>query len=88
MRILVTAGEPSGDLHGARIVTALRQRFPDAEIEAVGGPRMAAAGATLRRSIDGLSAIGLFEILTKIPAHWQLERQLISDFRSHRYDLV
>ena len=88
MRILVTAGEPSGDLHGARIVTALRQAFPAAEIEAVGGPRMAAAGARLRHSIDGLSAIGLIEILTKIPAHWQLERELVADFRRHRYDLV
>ena len=88
MRILVTAGEPSGDLHGARIVGALRRAFPDAEIEAVGGPRMAAAGARLRRSIDGLSAIGLIEILTKIPAHWRLERELIADFRRHRYDLI
>jgi len=49
---------------------------------------MAAAGAKLRRSIEGLSAIGLFEILTKIPAHWRLERQLVGDFRAHRYDLV
>ena len=88
MRILVMAGEPSGDLHGARIVSALRRAFPDAEIEAVGGPKMAAAGAHLRRSIDGLSAIGLIEILTKIPAHWQLERELVTDFRRHRYDLV
>ena len=84
----MTAGEPSGDLHGARIVTALRRSFPDAEIDAVGGPRMAAAGARLRRSIDGLSAIGLVEILSKIPAHWQLERELVADFRRHRYDLV
>ncbi len=88
VRILLTAGEPSGDLHGARVVTALRRLFPDAEIEAVGGPRMAAAGARLRRSIDGLSAIGLFEIVTKIPAHWRLERELVRDFRRHRYDLV
>lgn len=88
VRILVTAGEPSGDLHGARVVTALRDIFPDAEIEGVGGPRMAAAGARLRRSIDGLSAIGLIEILTKIPAHWRLERELVADFQRHRYDLV
>lgn len=88
MRILVTAGEPSGDLHGGRVVCALRRRFPDAAIDAVGGPRMAAAGAVMRRSIDGLSAMGLVEVLGKIPAHWRLERELIRDFRAHRYDLV
>jgi lipid-A-disaccharide synthase len=88
VRILVTAGEPSGDLHGARVVAALRRTWPLAEIEAVGGPRMAAAGAVLRRSIDGLSAIGLVEILSKIPAHLRLERELIRDFRRGRYDLV
>ncbi len=88
VRILVAAGEPSGDLHGARIVTELRRLLPAAEIEAVGGARMAAAGASIRRSIEGLSAIGLIEILTRIPAHWRLERELIRDFHAHRYDLI
>jgi lipid-A-disaccharide synthase len=88
MRVLVTAGEPSGDLHGARVITALRTRFPGVEIEAVGGPCMAATGAEMRGSIDGLSAIGLIEIITRIPAHWRLERLLEREFRAHRYDLV
>ncbi len=87
-RILVLAGEPSGDLHGGRVITALRARFPDATIEAVGGPRMAAAGATIRRSIDGLSAMGLVEILDKLPAHIQLLTALRRDFAAHRYDLI
>lgn len=87
MRILVAAGEPSGDLHGARVVSALRRTFPEADIEAVGGQRMAAAGARLRSSIAGLSTIGLIEIIGKIPAHWRLERELVAEFRHHRYDL-
>ncbi len=82
------AGEPSGDLHGGRVVTALRRRFPEAHIDAVGGPHIAAAGATIRQSIDALSAIGLVEILGRIPAHWRLGRELMADFRAHRYDLV
>jgi lipid-A-disaccharide synthase len=88
VRILVTAGEPSGDLHGGRVIAALRAHFPQAEIEAVGGPQMKAAGATMRRSIEGLSAIGLVEIVGKIPQHWRLERELVRAFRAHRYDLV
>jgi lipid-A-disaccharide synthase len=87
-RILVMAGEPSGDLHGARVVSALAELMPDAEIDAVGGPRMARAGATIRRSIDGLAAMGFVEILHKIPAHLGLLRRLRRDFAAHRYDLV
>ena len=49
-RIFLSAGEPSGDLHGARLVEALRARLPDAVIEGFGGPRMAAAGAKPRSS--------------------------------------
>jgi len=87
-RVLVLAGEPSGDLHAARVVSALAERMPDLEIEAVGGPRMARAGATIRRSIDGLSAMGFVEILHKLPAHWRLLRELRRQFRAGRYDLV
>jgi lipid-A-disaccharide synthase len=87
-RIFISAGEPSGDLHAAGIVRALRQRYPDATIEALGGPRMAQAGATLRYHIEGLAAFGVVEILTKLRAHYQLLQTLRHDFQAGRYDLV
>ena len=37
-RIFISAGEPSGDLHGAGVVRALQARYPNATIEALGGP--------------------------------------------------
>jgi lipid-A-disaccharide synthase len=87
-RIFVSAGEPSGDLHGAGVVQALRARHPDATIEALGGPRMAAAGAEIRYPMEGLAAFGLVEVVTKLRAHLRLLRALRADFRAHRYDLV
>lgn len=87
-RIFVSAGEPSGDLHGAGVVQALRARHPDATIEALGGPCMAAAGATIRYHMEGLSAFGLVEVVTKLGAHVRLLRALRADFRAGRYDLV
>ena len=87
-RIFVSAGEPSGDLHGAGVVQALRARHPDATIEALGGPRMAAAGAQIRYPMEGLAAFGLVEVVTKLRAHLRLLRALRADFRAHRYDLV
>lgn len=87
-RIFLSAGEPSGDLHGAGVVRALRERHPDAVIEVLGGPRMAAAGAVLRYPMEGLAAFGLVEVLTKLTAHWRLLRALRRDFAAGRYDLV
>ncbi|HUR95989.1 MAG TPA: lipid-A-disaccharide synthase [Gemmatimonadales bacterium] len=87
-RIFVSAGEPSGDLHGAGVVQALRTHYPGATIEALGGPRMEAAGATIRYPMAGLAAFGLVEVVTKLGAHLRLLRALRADFRSGRYDLV
>jgi len=87
-RIFISAGEPSGDLHGAGVVQALRARHPDAVIEALGGPRMAAAGAVIRYPMEGLAAFGLVEVVTKLGAHLRLLRALRAEFRTGRYDLV
>ena len=87
-RIWISAGEPSGDLHGARVVEALFERWPAATITACGGPRMAAAGATLGARMEELSAFGGVEILAKIPVHLRLFRRLKRDFAAGAYDLV
>lgn len=87
-RIFISAGEPSGDLHGAAVVRALRARFPGAEIDAFGGPRMAAAGARVTFPMERFAAFGLVEIVEKIPAHLRLLRQLQRAFRARAYDLV
>jgi lipid-A-disaccharide synthase len=87
-RIFISAGEPSGDLHGAGVVRALLARHPEATIEALGGPQMALAGATLRYPMEGLAAFGLIEVVTKLGAHLRLLRALRRDFQSGRYDLV
>jgi lipid-A-disaccharide synthase len=87
-RIFISAGEPSGDLHGAGVVRALRQRYPGATIEALGGTRMEQAGATLRYRMEGLAAFGVVEVVSKIRAHYRLLRALQEDFRVGRYDLA
>jgi lipid-A-disaccharide synthase len=87
-RVFVSAGEPSGDLHGAGVVRALRARYPHATIEALGGTQMEQAGATLRYRMEGLAAFGLVEVVSKIRAHYHLLRTLRKDFAAGRYDLV
>ncbi len=88
VRVFVSAGEPSGDLHGAGVVAALRRRLPGVEIDAFGGPAMAAEGAAVAYHMEQYSALGLVEVVHSIPAHYRLLRTLRRRFRSRRYDLV
>ncbi len=87
-RILLSAGEPSGDLHGAKVVTAIKERFPAARVDAVGGPLMAYAGANILCPIEKLGAMGLVEIVEKIPAHVGLYYRLRRALRDQTYQLV
>ncbi|MBW8772217.1 MAG: lipid-A-disaccharide synthase [Gemmatimonadetes bacterium] len=87
-RILLSAGEPSGDLHGGPLVAALRQRWPEAELVAFGGPRMAEAGARVLWRMEQYSAFGFAEVLGSIPKHIGLMREMEALLDRDRFDLV
>lgn len=74
--ILIVAGEASGDLHGAGLAEALRERRPDLHLVGVGGARMAAAGVTMVERTDGKAVMGFVEVLRTIPHHARLLREL------------
>lgn len=86
--ILVSAGEPSGDRHGADLIAALRARRPGWRLEGCGGPAMEAAGLELRCGIDRLAAIGFFEIIRTLPRHLALFRSLLREAQAGRYALA
>lgn len=88
MRIALIAGELSGDLLGGALVTALRQRFPQASFYGVAGPRMVAAGCEAIESIEALSVMGLAEVLRELPRLFRLRRQLVDRMVADRPDLV
>jgi len=67
-RLFLVAGEVSGDVYGADLVAALRRHRPDVELLAVGGPRMAAAGARCLIESSGWGLIGWVDVLMQVPA--------------------
>ena len=67
-RIFLVAGEVSGDIYGADLVAALRRLHPDSELLAIGGPRMAAAGARCLVDSSGWGVVGWLEVLPRLPA--------------------
>ena len=87
-RVALVAGELSGDLLGAAIVRALRQRYPNAHIYGVAGPHMVEAGCEAIESIDQLSVMGLAEVLPAIPRLLSLRARLIRRFAADRPDVL
>jgi len=67
MRVLISAGEDSGDLYAASVVQALRARHPDAEFFGCAGPRMQAAGVRPIIDMRSIAVVGLVEVLRHIP---------------------
>ena len=64
--LFLSAGEVSGDMHGAYLARALKAERPDIVLVGVGGPRMAAAGVQLVADVTAHSAVGLTEQLPHV----------------------
>ncbi|PSF38288.1 lipid-A-disaccharide synthase [Aphanothece hegewaldii CCALA 016] len=92
MRIFISTGEVSGDLQGSLLVAALMRqaRFLgiDLEILALGGDRMAEAGATLLGNTTRLSSLGLIEALPFVIPTWQIQQQSRRYLRENPPDLL
>ncbi|MCY3975288.1 MAG: lipid-A-disaccharide synthase [Simkaniaceae bacterium] len=65
--LFLLAGEPSGDVHGAEIMRALRKRAPGIRITGVGGPLMEGEGLRLVADIEELSVAGVTDIASALP---------------------
>jgi lipid-A-disaccharide synthase len=84
MRILISAGEASGDLYASRVVEALKKRYPDAEFFGCAGPRMQAAGVRPVVDARSLSVVGIVEVIAHLPRIWCEFRKLVAAAESER----
>ncbi len=88
MRIGIVAGEASGDLLGAGLISALRARVPEIQFEGVAGPAMQAAGCEVIENSEVLAVMGLIEPIREIPRLLRLRRKLVSRWRQDPPDVV
>src|SRR6266478_3326701 len=88
VRILISAGEASGEMYGAQLIEALRRRDPGIEFFGVGGERMRAAGCDTVVDAKDLSVVGILEIFSHLPKIWGLFHKLIAEADRRKPDLA
>jgi lipid-A-disaccharide synthase len=85
-RLLVSCGEPSGDLYAAELVRQLRHGLPDLDVFGLGGDRLRAQGATLRADVKDLAVVGLLEVVTHLRRLRRVLHDLLAEADRHRPD--
>ncbi len=76
MRIVLSAGEASGDHIGANLARALHHHHPGIELAGIAGPAMREAGVRAWYDIDELNVMGLTEVLRHVPRLFRLRRRM------------
>ncbi len=66
--VMIIAGEASGDLHGSKLVTAMRERNKALFFCGIGGQALKAAGVRVLVDASELSVVGITEAFSKIPS--------------------
>ncbi|MHC5537694.1 lipid-A-disaccharide synthase [Singulisphaera rosea] len=88
MRIFISTGEPSGDLHAANLIHSLRKLRPDAEFVGFGGELMKNAGATLVYPLVELAVMWFGRVLLNLPKFFWLLYKADQVFENERPDVV
>lgn len=87
-RVLLVAGEASGDLHGGFLVQELQRQLPGVEIAGVGGDHLRARGIDILADVRVLSAAGLVEIISSLRRHHRVMELLKHQMDHQRPDVV
>jgi lipid-A-disaccharide synthase len=88
VRILISAGEASGEMYGAELIRALRRHDLTLEFFGVGGQRMRDAGCDTVVDAKDLAVVGITEILIHLPKIYGLFHKLIAEAERRRPDLA
>jgi lipid-A-disaccharide synthase len=87
-KILISAGEASGDLYASLLVEQLRAVYPGAEFFGCTGPRLRAQGVRTVVDAASLAVVGLLEVISHIPRIYGEYRKLLASAASARPDLA
>jgi lipid-A-disaccharide synthase len=88
LKVLISAGEASGDLYAARLAEHLLRSLPDLECFGCAGPRMRQAGVRAVICAEDIAVVGLAEVIVHIPRIYRRFRRLLAAVRTEKPDLA
>ena len=88
LKFFMIAGEPSGDIHGANLITEIRKNEPNSSFMGLGGDKMEAAGMKLIHHINVLSVMGFLEVLKYLPRFLKIMGETIKTIEKSKPDRV
>jgi lipid-A-disaccharide synthase len=87
-KIMFSAGEASGDLHGASVAAALKQRYSDIRLFGMGGQAMQAAGVEIIYDSAELGVIGVVEVIRNLPRLFKVRDLLAEAMEREKPDVL
>jgi lipid-A-disaccharide synthase len=87
-RVMLVAGEASGDMHAAELVREIRRRVPDVEAFGFGGGQMIAAGVDVVQDLVSHAVIGVAEALKKLGDFYQILKRAEALLANRRPDVL
>jgi len=87
-KIVVIAGEASGEAHAGRMLAELKTMAPDIKVSGIGGDTMRAAGAEIKVDFSELAVMGLVEVLKQYRHIKKIFNQLVKELENDRPDLL
>ena len=88
MKILMVAGESSGDSHGAALIGELKDLFPQLTVYGIGGPLMLQAGLHAYYTLDSLRVHGFIELIPHLPRLYKILWHLRDSLHEEHPDMA
>ena len=88
VRVMISAGEASGDRLGAGLAAALREQDPGMDLVGMGGPQMRDAGVRLVQDSAEVAVVGISEVLSRLPQISRAMGRLEAVLENERPDLL
>jgi len=83
-RVLIVAGEKSGENYGAAVVREFRRLYPKAEFFGIGGTNMEEAGVEILVPMEDLAVMGLAEVVKEIPRIKRILKRIAAEAESRK----
>ncbi|PIQ88827.1 MAG: lipid-A-disaccharide synthase [Candidatus Omnitrophica bacterium CG11_big_fil_rev_8_21_14_0_20_42_13] len=86
--IIVVCGEPSGDLNASLLAEGLKKLNPEIKISAIGGELLRKAGAEIFFDIAGISVMGIFDVIRRLPKFFALKKLILKKIAEEKIDAI